>query len=57
MNYNLLKEDWIPVLYANGEWKRVGILKAFEHAHRIRQIAASNRMDGATGTKGLNERN
>ncbi|HNT88075.1 MAG TPA: type I-E CRISPR-associated protein Cse1/CasA [Candidatus Hydrogenedentes bacterium] len=45
MNYNLLKEDWIPVLYANGEWKRVGILKAFEHAHRIRQIAATNPMD------------
>jgi len=43
--YNLLDENWILVLYQNGEWKRVGILKAFEDAHRIREIAASNPMD------------
>ena len=45
MNYNLLDEDWIPVLYRNGEYKRVGIRAAFEDAGRIRQIAASNPMD------------
>lgn len=45
MDYNLLDEDWIPVLYRNGDWRRVGIRKALEDAHRIRQIAASNPMD------------
>lgn len=45
MDYNLLDEDWIPVLYRNGDWRRVGIRKALEEAHRIRQIAASNPMD------------
>ncbi len=45
MTYNLLDEKWIPVLYRNGECKRVGILKAFEDANAIRQIAASNPMD------------
>lgn len=43
--YNLLTEDWIPVLYRNGVWKRIGVLKAFEEAHQIRQIAATNPMD------------
>ena len=45
MTYNLLDEEWIPVLYRNGDWKRVGIRKALEDAGRIRQIAASNPMD------------
>lgn len=45
MNYNLLDENWIPVLYRDGKAGRVGICKAFEDAHRIRQIAASNPMD------------
>ena len=45
MNYNLLNEDWIPVLYQNGRWKRIGILKALTEANEIRQIAASNPMD------------
>jgi CRISPR type I-E-associated protein CasA/Cse1 len=45
MNYNLLEEKWIPVLYRNGKWDRIGIRKAFEDAGRIRQIAASNPMD------------
>lgn len=42
MNYNLLDEEWIPVLYHNGQWKRLGIRKVLEDAGRIRQIAASN---------------
>jgi CRISPR type I-E-associated protein CasA/Cse1 len=45
MKYNLLEEKWIPVLYQDGRWDRVGIRKALEDAHRIRQIAASNPMD------------
>ncbi len=44
-NFNLLDEAWIPALYHNGEYKRVGIHKALEDAHTIRQIAASNPMD------------
>lgn len=47
MTYNLLDEKWIPVLYRDGRWERVGILKALEEAARIRQIAASNPMDRA----------
>ena len=45
MNYNLLDENWIPVLYRDGRWDRVGIHKALQDAGRIRQIAASNPMD------------
>ena len=45
MNYNLLDEKWIPVLYRDGKYERVGIRKALEEAGRIRQIAASNPMD------------
>lgn len=43
--FNLLDEPWIPVLYHDGRWERVGILRAFQDAKRIRQIAASNPMD------------
>lgn len=45
MDYNLLKESWIPVLRKDGNSNRVGIREAFEQAGRIRQIAASNPMD------------
>ena len=45
MSYNLLKKKWIPVLYRNGQFDRVGIIKALQEAHQIRQIAASNPMD------------
>jgi hypothetical protein len=45
MEYNLLDEGWIPVLYRDGRWERVGIRKALEEADQIRQIAASNPMD------------
>ncbi len=43
--FNLLSERWIPVLWADGRWERVGILEALREAGRIRQIAASNPMD------------
>jgi len=45
MNYNLLDEKWIPVLYNDGRTDRVGIKAAFKEAGHIRQIAASNPMD------------
>ncbi len=45
MNYNLLEENWIPVLWRNGHTNRVGIIEALTQADRIRQIAASNPMD------------
>lgn len=44
-NYNLLVEDWIPVLWNNGQFGRVGIMEALTQAGHIRQIAASNPMD------------
>ncbi len=44
-SYNLLDEQWIPVLYRDGRWDRVGIRRVLEDAGRIRQIAASNPMD------------
>jgi CRISPR-associated protein Cse1 family len=45
VHYNLLDQEWIPVLYHDGKMKRVGVHTAFAHAERIRQIAASNPMD------------
>jgi hypothetical protein len=45
MNYNLLEEKWIPVLWKEGNTNRVGIIEALTEAGRIRQIAASNPMD------------
>lgn len=45
MNYNLLEEKWIPVLYKDGIAAHVNLLEAFTQASRIREIAASNPMD------------
>ncbi|MFZ5450931.1 MAG: type I-E CRISPR-associated protein Cse1/CasA [Thermodesulfobacteriota bacterium] len=45
MNYNLLEEEWLPVLCKSGKFRRVGIIEALAQAHLIRQIAASNPMD------------
>ena len=45
MCYNLLKENWIPVFYHNGDYKRIGILKTLTEAGEIRQVSASNPMD------------
>jgi hypothetical protein len=43
MNYNLLDEKWIPVLYRNGEWKRVGIRQAQRHVGEAIVIAEMSR--------------
>ncbi len=45
MSYNLLEEHWIPVLYRDGRYARVGIRTALGESGRIREIAASNPMD------------
>lgn len=45
MNYNLVTEPWIPVLFHNGVVKSLGIKETFLQAHGIRQIAATNPMD------------
>jgi hypothetical protein len=45
MTYNLLVERWIPVLWSDGKFGRVGIKEALTEAGRIRQIAANNPMD------------
>ncbi len=45
MSYNLLDEQWIPVLWTDGDVSRVGIKEALTKAERIQQIAASNPMD------------
>ncbi|MEW6403517.1 MAG: type I-E CRISPR-associated protein Cse1/CasA [Chloroflexota bacterium] len=44
-NFNLLEEDWIPILRTDGTFRRVGIRTALIEAGSIRQIAASNPMD------------
>lgn len=45
MNFNLLDEGFIPVLWSDGRVGRVGIKTALAEAGSIRQIAASNPMD------------
>lgn len=45
MPYNLLEEEWIPVLYRDGHPQRIGVCRALGDAARIRQIAAVNPMD------------
>ena len=45
MNFNLIDAVWIPVLYGEGRFERVGIMRVLTEADRIRQIAASNPMD------------
>jgi hypothetical protein len=45
VTYNLLEKEWIPVLWSDGEFRRVGIKDALTQAGGIRQIAASNPMD------------
>jgi CRISPR type I-E-associated protein CasA/Cse1 len=43
--YNLLEEEWIPALWVDGRYSRIGIMEALTQAGRIRQVAASNPMD------------
>lgn len=45
MTYNLLNEQWIPVIRRDGRADRVGITSALAEANEIRQIAASNPID------------
>ena len=57
MSFNLLDEEWIPVLRKDGHSSRVGIIEALAQAGRIRQIAASPRKKqkprtGRGGAKG-----
>ncbi|WP_428939784.1 type I-E CRISPR-associated protein Cse1/CasA [Fontivita pretiosa] len=44
-SFNLVKDEWIPVLYCDGRFARVGMRTALSEAGKIRQIAASNPMD------------
>jgi hypothetical protein len=48
VSFNLLTENWIPVLRSNGHFDRIGIRSALIEAGRIRQIAASNPMDNVS---------
>lgn len=45
MSYNLLGEEWIPVLYNNGKFHRVSILEAFKQAREIHCIASARPLD------------
>jgi hypothetical protein len=45
VDYNLLEEKWIPVLWKDGHSSRVGVNEALTQSGGIRQIAASNPMD------------
>lgn len=38
MNYDLLKESWIPVITFDGEYKKVGIYEAISRAHELKEI-------------------
>jgi hypothetical protein len=45
MCFNLVDEQWIPVLRRDGRYERVGIQRALTESGHIRQIAASNPLD------------
>jgi len=51
--FNLVTEPWVPVLWSNGQFERIGILQALTEAGRIRQIAASNPMDNVALLRSL----
>jgi len=46
-NYNLLVEDWIPVLWRDGQYSRVGIIQAPSQEGKIKRLGASNPIDPA----------
>ncbi|MDZ4817637.1 MAG: type I-E CRISPR-associated protein Cse1/CasA [Planctomycetota bacterium] len=48
MSFNLIEEQWIPILRTNGAPDRVGIRNALINAGDIRLTAASNPMDNIT---------
>lgn len=39
MKYSIITEDWIPVLYKNGETREISLRKVFEDAHLIETVA------------------
>lgn len=43
--FNLLKEPWVPVVFLNGQFARLGLNDVFTQAQKIRDIASSNPMD------------
>jgi hypothetical protein len=45
LSYNLLDEQWIPVLWNSGGYTMAGIREVLAQAHRIREVAASNPID------------
>ncbi len=45
LQFNLLVRPWIPVLWTDGRFSRLGIQEALTRSGEIRQIAASNPMD------------
>jgi hypothetical protein len=45
LSYNLLYEKWIPVLWNNGDYSKVGIKEALIQAYQIRQIATPSPLD------------
>ena len=45
LQFNLLVSPWIPVLWKDGRFSRLGIQEALARSGEIRQIAASNPMD------------
>lgn len=45
MNYNLLEEKWIPVLWKDGNPRRVGIIEALTQVGKIRCITLASPLD------------
>jgi hypothetical protein len=45
MSYPLLTEDWLPVIYNNGIFRKVSLACALQDANEICQLAAANPMD------------
>lgn len=46
--FNLIDSPWIPVLFGNGEWRRIGLKELFERAKEIRTVAPWNPQDEAS---------
>lgn len=45
MNFNLLKEKWLPVLWEDGKTRRVSIIEALEYAGEVRCITLPSPLD------------
>lgn len=43
--FNLVNSPWIPVLFHDGNQKRVGLREVFRRAHEIRALATPNPLD------------